>query len=363
MDFLTLRTLFHVDMDAFFASVEIVRQPALKGKPVVVGGDPDKRGVVSTCSYEARKYGIRSAMSLAEAKKRCPQAIFLEGNFSLYQEYSSIIMDILFSFSPLTEIVGIDEAYMDVSEILQNYQGAFELGKCIRQAVFKKTGLTCSVGIGSNKLIAKIASSLAKPNGLYEIPAGKEISFLRPLPVESLPGVGSKTQVILNQDGIKTIRDLQDLGMEKLVHRYGAHGYYFYLASLGKDNRPIETESSLPKSIGAETTFENDIDDLQLLHNFLQQVFDKAFKRLCRHKMRTRGFSLKLRFGNFKTITRSHTFDTHTKDRESLFAAVIELFDSIYDNISPLRLVGISFEKLSDSYWQPTFWDWLEENS
>lgn len=247
------RIIFHVDMDAFFASVEIVLNPELKGKPVIVGGNPDKRGVVSTCSYEARKYGVRSAMSLFEAKKRCPHGIFVEGHFSLYKEYSNTVMEILYAYSPILECVGIDEAYMDVTEMCEEYGGAFKMGQLLRQNVFTQTGLTCSVGIGSNKLIAKIASSLGKPNGLYEVPAGKEAEFLGGLPIECLPGVGSKTQVVLNNDGLKIIGDVQGLGMEELIKRYGAYGYYFHFAAFGKDNREVETEDQPPKSIGVET--------------------------------------------------------------------------------------------------------------
>lgn len=351
------KTIFHVDMDAFFASVEILLQPDLKGKPVIVGGDPSKRGVVSTCSYEARKYGVRSAMSLFEAKKRCPHAIFLEGHYSLYQEYSEKIMEILFSFSPVTECVGIDEAYMDVTEELAKYGSAFKMGQLLRQAIFKETGLTCSVGIGSNKLIAKIASSLGKPNGLYEIPSGQEAEFLRPLAIEKIPGIGIKTQMLLNNDGIKIVADMQKLGMEELISRYGAFGYYFHFAVWGKDNREVSTEEPPPKSIGAETTFETDQSDREFLHQELIAIFEKAYRRLRKHKMRTRGFSLKLRYSNFKTITRSLTFDTHLVDHERLLTTTLALFDTIYEGKIPLRLVGISFEKLTDGYWQPTFWD------
>ncbi len=357
------RIIFHVDMDAFFASIEIVRNPALKGKPVIVGGNPEKRGVVSTCSYEARKYGVRSAMSLFEAKKRCPQGIFLEGSYELYSDYSHQIMEILHSFTPWVEVVSIDEAYMDVTDIASNYGNAFKLGQLMRQTVTQKTGLTCSIGIGSNKLIAKVAASIAKPNGLYEVPAGKEALFLAPLPIQSIPGIGIKTQVVLNNDGIKTVGDLQALGMDELIHRYGTYGYYFYLAALGKDNRPVETEDQAPKSIGAETTFEVDQNDRAVLHEALQEMFAKAYRRLRRHQMRARGISIKLRFSDFRTITRSHTLDSHTNERDVLYAEFLHLFDQTYAGEEPLRLIGVTFEKLTDSYWQPTLWDWERERS
>lgn len=351
------RTVMHVDMDAFFASVEIVHNPSLKGKAVIVGG-PDRRGVVSTCSYEARKFGVRSAMSMFEAKKKCPHAVFLEGNFALYREASEQVMEILHRFSPCVEVVGIDEAYLDLTQY-QEFT-PFKTGQAIRRAIFEKTYLTCSVGIGSNKLIAKIASSHAKPNGLFEVPAGCEKAFLAPLPIQSIPGIGIRTQAELNNDGIVKVADLQTLGMETLVHRYGTYGYYFYLACEGKDSRPVLSEDAPPKSVGAETTFDVDIAEREMLVEELEPLLEKAYRRLRRHKMRTRGLSLKLRFADFKTVTRSLTFDNHTVDYDFLREAAVELFDKVWPG-TPLRLIGLAFEKLTDSYWQPTFWDWLAE--
>jgi DNA polymerase IV len=356
------RIIFHLDMDAFFASVEIVRNPSLKGKPVIVGGNPDRRGVVSTCSYEARKFGVHSAMPLAEAKKRCPRGIFLEGNFSLYRDYSNQVMLLLESIFDCIEVVSIDEAYMDASEIAEQYQGAFVLGRLIRKLVFEKTLLTCSVGIGSNKLIAKIASSFAKPNGLFEVPSGKEAEFLALLPIESIPGIGSKTQSILNDHGIKIIQDLQNLGLETLIERYGTSGYYFYMAAIGKDNRPVETEGQPRKSIGAETTFEVDQHDKQLLELTLKQLFVKSYQRMLNQQMRARGVSIKLRFSNFRTITRGCTLETHSNNFDYLLNSLMELFERFYEEGTPLRLVGITLEKLTNGYWQPTFWDWQNEN-
>jgi DNA polymerase IV len=357
------RTIFHVDMDAFFASIEILRNPELRGKPVIVGGNPEKRGVVSTCSYEARKYGVRSAMSLFEAKRRCPHGIFVEGSFSLYRDYSDRVMSVCETLTPCLEVVGIDEAYMDVTTVASEDGGAFKLGQLLRRKVFQETELTCSVGIGSNKLIAKIGSSFAKPNGLFEVPAGQEVAFLAPLPIESIPGIGSKTQAFLNLDGIRFVKDLQVLGLETLIQRYGAHGYYFYLAAMGHDNRPVECMDQPPKSIGAETTFEVDQNDREVLLEALSELFDKAYLRMRRHQMRTRGISVKLRFTDFKTITRAMTFDTHINDYDLLLSNLTHLFERTYDYHSPLRLIGITLEKLTDSYWQPTLWDWAAEQN
>lgn len=348
------RTVLHVDMDAFFASVEILKNPALKGKPVIVGGDPEKRGVVSTCSYEARKFGVRSAMSLYEAKKKCPQGIFVSGSFAEYRFYSDQVMEILRSFSSFLEIVGIDEAYL---ELIGEKKAAFKIGQEIRHEVFKQTGLTCSVGIGSNKLIAKIASSLAKPNGLYEVPTGCEVPFLAPLPIQAIPGIGVKTQTVLNIDGIHWVKDLQALSMDQLIQRYGTYGYSFYLAALGRDSRAVCIEDSPPKSIGAETTFEKDEPEKEILLAELAELFEKAYRRLRRHRMRARGISVKLRFSDFQTITRSHTLVNHSNDKAYLLEEMTQLFLRVWEADTPLRLVGLTFEKLSDTYWQPTFWD------
>lgn len=351
------RIILHLDMDAFFASVEVVKDPNLKGKAVIVGGNPDKRGVVSTCSYEARQFGVRSAMSLFEAKKRCPHAIFLEGDFSLYREYSDVVMRLLYTYTPLVEVVSIDEAYLDITKVASEYGGAASLGQLIRQTIFQKTRLTCSVGIGSNKLIAKIAASKAKPNGFKLIPSGDEATFLASLPVQTLPGVGTKTQEALNRDGLQTVADLQALGLDLLMQRYGSYGYYLHLAAFGKDSRPVENEDHPPKSVGAETTFEEDQDDVDFLKRSLEDLFNRSYRRLCRHRMRARGVSLKLRFSDFSTITRSLTLDGHTNDRETLLQALFRLFYKNHDGKESLRLIGMSLERLTDSYWQPTFWD------
>lgn len=351
------RTIFHIDMDAFFASVEVVRNPKLKGKAVIVGGQPDRRGVVSTCSYEARSFGVRSAMSLFEAKKRCPHAIFLDVDFTLYRQYSAQIFAIFAQFAPCIEVVSVDEAYLDVSEVLKNGPSPTTFAELIKKSVFQKTGLPCSIGIGANKLIAKIASSLAKPNGIYDVPRGEEAEFLAPLPIQSIPGIGTKTQKALNDQGFHLIRDLQELSLDTCFRDYGSWGYLLYHEIRGKDTRPVVSEDSPPKSIGAETTFEQDISDRQELALALEGLVGKAWARLKKHKMRARGISLKMRDGDFKTITRSCTFHTHINDRALILENALNIFHRIYQIEAPIRLVGISLEKLTESYWQPTFWD------
>jgi len=350
---MTLRTIFHIDMDAFFASVEIVRNPSLRGKPVIVGGRPDRRGVVSTCSYEARAFGVHSAMPISEAYRLCPHGIFVEGSYASYREYSERVFDIFYHFTPFVEIVSIDEAYLDITESVESGATPKEVAADIKQQVFRTTQLNCTVGIATNKLVAKIASSKGKPNGICEVPPGHEEAFLAPLKVQSIPGIGEKTWPTLNREGIMTIGDLQALPLEELLHRFGTWGYRFYMAARGEDNRPVEWESQAPKSIGAETTFEKDLDDREELDNTLRELIDKAYKRLRNHKMRTKRISVKLRFSNFHTITRSLTLPTHINDQKEIHSAVISLFHDNYGGGVPLRLIGVTFEQLSDNYWQP----------
>ena len=351
-----MRCIFHIDMDAFFASVEVVANPSLKGKPVVVGGRPNSRGVVSTCSYEARAFGVRSAMSLSEAHRLCPHGIFLDGNFGLYREYSDRIMEIFHTFSPYIEAVSIDEAYLDMSAQAEEIAPT-ALARAIKHQVLTETKLTCSVGIATNKLVAKIASSKCKPNGLLEIIAGNEAAFLSPMSVQSIHGIGAKTQQVLNREGINTVSDLQAFSMDEMIRTFGAWGYYYYHASRGEDNRAVQWEETSPKSIGAETTFMQDQIELEVIHIELKELLSKAYSRLRSHKMRARRVSLKLRFSDFKTITRSQTLSTHLNDYAELERTTHALLSQHYDGCSPLRLIGVAFEQLTDSYWQPTFWD------
>lgn len=353
-----MRTIYHLDMDAFFASIEVVLNPALKGKPVIVGGDPNKRGVVSTCSYEARKFGVHSAMSMFEAKRLCPHGIFVKGTYGVYGDYSRRIMDILSKYTYKVQVVSVDEAYMDVSDLMGDEWQPKTLARRLKEDIFSETQLTCSVGIATNKLVAKVASSLAKPNGLYEIPAGQEAAFLGTLDIGKIPGIGKRTQQILKHDGIHTIAQLQMMDQSVLIDRYGARGYQFSLAAQGYDKRPVRWVESAPKSIGAERTFEKDLTDVNLLQEVLKKLVDKVCRSLHEQGMRTRGITLKLRDLNFKTKSYSETFFSHTNTPETILREVLRLFRSVYQGEVPLRLVGVTLEKLSDSYWQPTLWDW-----
>ncbi|MBA3602923.1 MAG: DNA polymerase IV [Parachlamydiaceae bacterium] len=350
------RTILHIDMDAFFASVEEAENPQLRGKAVIIGGFPGERGVVSTCSYEARRYGVHSAMSLAEAEKRCPHAVFLRGNHSLYRSYSNEIMQIFMTSTPYVEIVSIDEAYLDVTEVVTQYGGDYALAELLKQIILQHTRLTCSVGIAANKLMAKIASSADKPNGLLKIPFGDEARFLAPLPVGTIPGIGKKTALRMEADGFDSISQLQIAGLDRLMELYGNWGYHCHQASHGYDSRPVQWEETAHKSIGAEMTFDHNQTDFSVLKEILEGLCRKVWTRLRSYKMRARGFSIKLRSATFHTITRSHTFGEHVNDLEEISNAAIILLKRYYEEQLPLRLIGISLEKLTDSYWQPTFW-------
>lgn len=347
------RIILHLDMDAFFASIETVQNPELKGKPVIIGGPFESRGVVSTCSYEARAYGVRSAMPLMTAKRLCPNGIFISGNYSLYRAASEEIFSVLHAFSRNVEETSIDEGYLDITEEQKSYDSPLLFGKHLKESVFLKTGLTSSVGIGPNKMIAKMGSSIYKPNGLFIVPDAEIDLFLEPLKVGAIPGIGKVTEEEMNRMGIKTIKDLKERSLQDLIRMFGSRGFTFYNEARGIDNRKIEERTS-PKSIGAETTFDEDTDDLSLLEQELEQLVVKVHKRLKNKNLKTRGISLKIRFFNFTTFTRSSTFKSYVSDFETLEYETKKLFSSVYVGKPPLRLIGVTFDKLNDGWWQPT---------
>lgn len=352
------RIIFHLDMDAFFASVELAKNPYLAGKAVIVGGNPNSRGVVSTCSYEARVFGVKSAMSLFHAKKLCPHAIFIDGDFAAYRAYSNKIFELLRSYTSFIEQVSIDEAYIDVTNIADQYGGFKNLAELFKKKIHEETTLKCSIGIAKNKLVAKIASSLAKPNGIYDVPDGYEEAILGPLPIQAIPGIGAKTKERLNAKGFFIIKDLRDLSLEYCLQHFGSSGYHFYKEARGEDSRPVLFEERNPKSLGAETTFEKDKSDETELLRDLYELTNRVVLRLRQHKMRTRSISIKLRSQDFKTVTRSKILYGETQDLTSIYLQAESLFKEHFVPFLPLRLVGISLEKLNNSWWQPTFWNY-----
>ncbi len=331
-------TILHVDMDAFFASVEMLRRPELKGRPVVIGGDgdPTKRGVVSTASYEARKFGVHSAMPLRTALKLCPACIFLPVDYNEYSRVSVKIKKILFEVSPLMEDVGIDEAYLDISSRPGPPE---ETAMLIKERVFRETGLTCSVGIAPNKLLAKMASDLQKPDGLTIIRMEDVERLIWPLGARKLPGVGPKTEACLKELGINTIGDIAAKGLEWLQDRLGkSFGLYLYDASRGIHESPIITEWQ-PKSISREETFELDVSEWQAVARSLAFLLRDVAGSMREGGYEARTVTVKIRFGDFSTLTRARTLASWTDDLDVLRKAAFECLGRM-ELKKKVRLVG-----------------------
>lgn len=346
----------HLDMDAFFASVELLRHPEFRGKPLVIGGNPKSRGVVSTCSYEARAFGVRSAMPVSQAYKLCPQAIFWQGDYSYYVEISKQVMALLKEEVPLLQVVSIDEAYLDLTRIIKKEKDAMLLAKAIREKIRKELHLPCTLGIGSSKLIAKIASKEAKPRGILQVLSGYEKEYLRPKAIQAIPGLGKSATATLNRQGIYSIGDLQKLPLLYFLHKFGSRGYWLHFSSQGIDKRKVEPTPSQRKSIGAETTFPANLSDSETLLATLDKLLLKVHNRLCRKNAFARGLTLKLRDKDFHTITRSVALPNTTQEFAILKENAHSLFLQNYQE-EEIRLIGVTLERLSFGQWQPTFWD------
>jgi DNA polymerase-4 len=329
-----------MDMDAFFAAVEQKRRPEIIGKPVVIGGsgDPSKRGVVSTASYEARKFGIHSAMPLCTAYKLCPNAIFLPVDYEEYSMVSGIIKAALREITPILEDVGIDEAFLDVSEVPGT---AEEIAKEIKRKIHAATGLTCSIGIAPNKLLAKIASDMNKPDGLTLVSEGNIAVLIWPLPVRKLWGVGPKTEAHLKGMKINTIGDLAALSIEMLTEKFGtSYGSFLYNASRGIDDSELVTHWE-PKSSSRETTFQTDIDNWQQIAKNLADLTREVAKDLKRSGYKGKTVTVKLRFSDFKTVTRAKTLDHPTDVLEEIRKAAFECLSRVELKGKKVRLIGV----------------------
>lgn len=338
------RTILHVDMDAFFASVELLRHPELQGKPLVVGGsgDPHQRGVVSTASYEARRYGIYSGMSLRSAYQACPQAVFLPVDYKAYVKVSKTIKAILHQYASHMEDVGLDEAFLDISG---SRESAIQIAISIKQRIKAQTGLSCSVGIGPNKLLAKIASDLEKPDGLTELQFSDVHTRLWPLPVRKLWGIGPKTEAALARLDVYTIGELATLPLSSLLKHFGqAHGHHLFEAARGLDESPVLSHRRR-KSISRETTFQRDITDPVLLQATLDELTHSVVGRLRQYHYLTSGVTVKLRFADFETLTRSHRLESSSDDLAVINTAVRLCLERIILS-KPVRLIGVRLERL-----------------
>ncbi len=359
-----IASILHVDMDAFFVSVELLDQPELRGKPVVVGGDGE-RGVVAAASYEARAFGVHSAMSSVQARRLCPHAVFLRGRYHRYSEVSANVMSIFKDVTPLVEPLSLDEAFLDVSGALRLLGEAPTIAASIRRRVLDEQGLTCSVGVASTKFVAKLATEAAKPkaskngpqfgSGVFVVEPEETLSFLRPLPVESLWGVGPATLAKLHRIGVLTIADLADLPEQNVVAALGrSQGRHLHSLANGRDERSVEPDRAM-KSIGHEETFSRDHHLRSTLERELVQFADSVASRLRAQGVVGRTIQLKIRFGDFTTITRSTTLAVAVDDSRSLLEAGRSLL-ALVDPAQGVRLLGLSVSGLSsDASRQLTF--------
>lgn len=356
---LLTRKIIHVDMDAFFAAIEERDDPSLKGKPVVVGGNPNSRGVVSTANYEARKFGIRSAMSAAHAKRLCPHAIFLRPRFEAYKHVSNQVKKILFSVTPTVEPLSLDEAYLDVS---QHPSGkyAMEIAKDIKQQIFETTSLTASAGVAPNKMLAKIASDINKPNGLAIIRPTVVAEFMKTLPVNNIHGVGPVTAKKLASLGILVCGDVSEkYTLESLKEKLGASsGEWLFWLAQGIDERPVETYYER-KSFGNESTFSKDLSNLPDMHEALAKLTEELCETISKRGITAKTVTLKVRYADFKRITRAKTLTSATNNFEEIFATLKALLEHTEATTRKVRLLGLSLSHLhgvasaqSDSSWE-----------
>jgi len=339
------RTIFHVDMDAFFVSVEELFDPSLKGKAVVVGGRPNERGVVSAASYEARKFGVHSAMPLRTAARMCPRAVFVDGHPERYREYSAKVYAVLDRFSPKLEMVSIDEAYVDMTGTERLHGPAMRAAHALHAAMKAETQLNCSIGIGTSRLIAKICSDQAKPNGVLWVVPGGEVEFLAPLDVRKIPGVGKVMEKRLQEQGIRKVGDLVERDERWLEQNFGALG----LALSGKA-RGLDAgawfdsdigEDVGPRSISHEHTYSHDTDDRQTLEATLARLTEMVCRRLREQNLHARTLQLKLRYSDFRTVTRARTLERPSSVDSEVLATVRELFRANW-NGEAVRLQGVN---------------------
>lgn len=338
------RIIGHIDMDAFFASIEQVKKPWLRGKPVAISGNPNGRSVIATASYEARVYGVKAGMPLGKARAICPNLVILKGNMYEYELISESLYNLFCEYSPAVEYFSIDEVFIDFSYVVKSMNSAIEIAKIIKERVFERFGLTCSIGISYNKLIAKLASKLSKPNGLLCIREDDLSKILTSLPVEKITGIGKKTQIVLKEKfGVVTVGDLQKIPLSELVNVFHSYGKFLYFAARGIDNSKIVTsiDREKPKSIGNSITLEKDTDDINEIKAVLRMLSSKVSSR-----MRNGGFfanvlKLTVRYEDFYTFTHEKVIPTTNSDSD-IYSSAIDLFMEVFNGTSKVRLLGVS---------------------
>jgi len=343
-----VRTILHVDMDAFYAAVEQRDNPEFQGRPLIVGADPKGgtgRGIVSTCSYEARRFGVHSAQPISRAWRLCPHGVYVLPDMNKYAHVSDMVMQILADYTDMLEQVSVDEAFLDVTGCRRLHGTGKEIAEKIKRRISGELRLTASVGVAPNKFLAKIASDLKKPDGLVVVEPGGEKEFLEPLPIRCLWGVGPKTGEILKKMGLQKIGQIAAVSQDDLERLLGDTGARLWRLSRGIDDRPVEfTEGR--KSIGHEITFENDTDDFDLIHAALLELTEKTARRMRLEKMRARTVTVKFRKEDFSTFTRQTTFGEPVDTVEKIFPVALELIKGLFRKGTRVRLIGVSVSNL-----------------
>jgi len=339
------RAIIHLDMDAFYPAVEVLDNPGLKGKQVIVGGGRE-RGVVSSASYEARKFGVHSAQPMATAMRLCPDGVFLPGRMSRYKEISKQVFEIFFRFTPLVEPLSIDEAFLDVTGSIRLFGEPVEIAKKVKQVVVNETGLTVSAGVAPSKFVAKIASDMDKPDGLTVVPSDQVREFLDPLPIKKMWGVGKVTQKALSRLNVRTFEDLSRVPVKVLERRFGKHGLKMHQLSMGIDEREVVPEHDT-KSIGHEETFSQDIIDMGLAKKELLSLANRVTRRMRREGVMGRTITLKVKYSDFVQVTRSTTLSISTDDGPEIYSTVCCLLEKTEVGKRPVRLLGISLSQLT----------------
>lgn len=355
----SIRKIIHIDMDAFYASVEQRDSPALRGKPVIVGGSPNSRGVVSTCSYEAREYGVHSAMASSRAYKLCPHGIFVPHRFQAYSEASEQIRAIFHQFTDLVEPLSLDEAFLDVTENTVGSPYATPIAIEIKRRIQQTTRLTASAGVSFNKFLAKVASDFQKPNGLTVIPPEKADAFIDQLPINKFHGIGRVTAEKMRRIGIKTGAALKKIPRETLEKMFGKSGGYYYDIAHGLDDRPV-CPIRIRKSIGKENTFERDLDDLNEMKLILKELAVEVGDLIRRHHFKAKTVTLKVKYHDFQQITRSSTLSPAFDDTETIVNEINDLLQKTDVQHKKVRLLGVSTSNFErpippGEYYQPEF--------
>jgi len=347
------RLILHCDLDCFYAAVEIRDKPQYKGKAVIIGADPKEgkgRGVISTCSYEARKFGLHSGMPISQAYIRCPHGIYLQPNFKKYSQASKQVMEILSRYSKDFQQMGNDEAYLDLTDSCLNYEKAKENALRIQKEIIEKVGLTISIGIAPTKSLAKIASDCNKPNGITLFRPENFNVLLKNMDITRVPGIGKKTKVYFYKKGIKKIGDILNTSLSKMVNLFGERGKWIWKVVNGFDNRKVKEFQEERKSISAERTFFEDTDDFSSILAKFMDINEKIHRMVIKHHIAYKTISLKIRFEGYVTYTRAKTLPFHIQDKDRVMEVILELFREFSNNMKKVRLVGIRLSNLERNH-------------